>query len=151
MTTATEAPAPTKSKAAWKKRAVHKDITLPSGAVIDITLPNLPKLIKGGQVPNPLVDAAVGTNAMSRKPTREDVENMWDFLVWLIPTMVVSPEITGEDVPDLPVEDIEKLLAFANRSDDIDAVGKHLGGLETHQSFRDLRGIFSSNPSLSDV
>ena len=47
------------STAAWKKARVHEGVTLPSGAVVDINVPNLSQLIASGQLPNTLIDSAM--------------------------------------------------------------------------------------------
>lgn len=134
----------------WKGRKTHKDITLPSGTVVDIVLPNIQVLIKSGAIPNTLIDAAL-KQQNAGKVTREIISETWDFTCWIIPRTVVSPEITEEDVPDLPAEDIELLVGFASRTKDMDAVGHHLAGLETQRSFRDFRGITSLDEVLGNV
>jgi hypothetical protein len=150
MTTQTkDAPAKADSKAAWKKKSTHT-VTLPSSAVVTITIPSLAKLIKTGQIPNTLVDAAIGVQER-RKVTRDDIEREWEFTTWLIPIMVVDPEVSAEDVADLPWPDIEMLVGFASRNNDMDAVGHQLGGLETQAKFRDFRGIITTDPDLLGV
>lgn len=139
------------SKDAWAKRGVHEGVTLPSGAVVDIKLPNLPLLIKSGTLPNPLLAQALE----SRKQTeidREWIERNWEFTIFIVPRTVVSPEVTEDDVAsgDLPVEDLEQIVAFASRTTDMDAVGRHIGGLDTVKSFRDARGIFTLDPDSLD-
>jgi hypothetical protein len=57
--------------------------------------------------------------------------------------MLVTPKITEDDIDDLPIEDVEMLAGFAMRTNDIDAIGHHLGGLETHRRFRELRGLLT--------
>jgi hypothetical protein len=137
---------------AWKKSRVHENVTLPSGFQVDITIPNLATLITSGELPNPLVDAAL----QNLKPQQEDgsinreaLEKSWDFIKFIVPRMLVSPTVTPDDVDDLPIEDVEMLAGFATRSNDIDAVGHHLGGLETHRSFRELRGLLTLDEALS--
>lgn len=161
MSTATEvadqaaeaqaAPAPQrpeqpKDAAGWKARAVHY-ATLPSGTIVSFTLPNIAYLIKTGKMPNPLVDSAIKLQN-AKQVTREILEDTWDFAEWVIPEMVRAPSIDDADLPELPAEDIEMLAAFANRSIDTDAVGHQLGGLETVKSFREARGIFTSDENL---
>lgn len=142
MSEATKTPA--KTKTAWKKRQVHTDITLPSGQLVDIKVPNLPQLLKSGQVPNTLVDAAVQTQSAT-KITRELIESTWDFYRWLVAQTVVSPELEESDVEDLPTSDIELIVSLATRQTDLDAVGHQLGGLETQRAFRDFRGLLSTD------
>jgi hypothetical protein len=48
---------------------------------------------------------------------------------------VAEPDITPEDVPDLPVLDRDMILEFALRQRDTDAVGHQLYGLEKLDSW----------------
>lgn len=138
------------SASAWKKRKVHKDITLPSGAQVDVELPNLAQLVKSGTLPNELLEAAVKQNRAD-EISRELLEETWDFTRFIVPLTVASPKIEASDVDELPIEDVEMLAAFAARRTDIDAVGHHLAGLEAVASFRDLRGLITTDPALFDV
>jgi hypothetical protein len=133
------------SATAWKKAREHT-VTLPSSAVVTITIPNLARMMKAGEIPNQLVEAAIGAQE-KRQITREDIERDWEFTSWLIPQMVVEPKIKPEEVGDLPAQDLELLVAFATRNTDLDAVGHQLGGLETQRSFRDFRGLISTDES----
>lgn len=140
----------TVSKTGWKKRKVHEGVTLPSGAVVDIRLPNLAQLIKSGEIPNQLIDEALEQRNQD-KITRETLEKTWAFTRFIVPRTLVKPEISDEDVEDLPIQDVEMLAAFATRSLDIDAVGHHLGGLETVQSFRSHRGLITLDEIVGDL
>lgn len=62
----TRGPEKVTSAAALKKRAVHKDVTLPSGAIVEIKLPNLSQMIKAQTLPNELVDAALRQQEIGR-------------------------------------------------------------------------------------
>lgn len=138
----------TKTKTAWKSRRVHTDVTLPSGQVVDLEVPNLPKLLKSGTIPNTLVDAAVQSQTVT-KITAELIGETWDFYRWLVAQSVKSPEITEDDVDELPAGDIEMIVSLATRQSDLDAVGHQLGGLETQRAFRDFRGLITTD-SLGD-
>lgn len=133
------------TSAAWKKAAVHEDITLPSGFKVDIKLPNLPKLIEAGQIPSALVEAAAtaaqegGTRSLSIGA--DLMKNHAEFTQKIIPHTLVSPEVTEEEVGDLPYEDQEFLVELATRNRDFDAVGHHIGGLHTQDEFRRFRGL----------
>jgi hypothetical protein len=145
---------PRKTKKAWGERRVHEDVTLPSGMVVDIRLPNLNKLLKSGEIPNPLADAAIEfANAQSQQVTREVLENSFDFACWIVPRTVVAPEITQEDVENdlVPPEDLDMLAGFIARTLDMDAVGHHLGGLESNEAFRKFRGITDLDSVLQGV
>lgn len=127
----------------WKKAAVHPDITLPSGTKVTIKLPDIPKMIESGQIPNELVDLAVtvaqgGRNVPSGT---ELVGKQIEFTKRLLTVTVIEPKITEEDVTELPVEDRELLVNLATRATDLDAVGNQIGGLHKQAQFRALRGI----------
>jgi hypothetical protein len=149
MTETAEAPSKPATKAAWVKAKVHT-ATLPSGTTVKLTIPSLPQLIKAGKIPNHLIDVAV-QQAEAEKITKELMEQTWEFTEFLVPEMVIEPNITKEDVPSLPALDLEMLIQFASRITDMDAVGHQLGGLETQKAFRDHRGIYDFTAGLEGV
>jgi len=128
-----------RDKSAWGKAAVHT-ITLPSGFVVDVKIPNMPLLIKTGQIPNHLIDAAIGA-IEADKITREMVEQQSEFFDKLVSVTVVDPAIDEEDVHDLPFEDIDLIVALATRDREVDAIGHQLGGLHKSAEWRTFRGI----------
>lgn len=128
------------SKTIWKKAKVHEGITLPSGAKVDIVLPNLPALVKAGALPNNLVEVAT-TAATTGEVPPDLLERLDDYHRFLIVHTVYAPKVTEEDIPDLPAEDIDMIVQFATRQIDTDAIGHHLAGLETVDSFRQFRGL----------
>lgn len=140
-----EKPKPT-SLTQWKRGKVHEGVTLPSSAVVSVQLPNLADLIKKDAIPNTLLDAALESIPKDDETSEQKKERLikqWDFLCWAIPETVVSAELKPEDVSELPFEDVEMLAGFIQRTNDIDAVGHQLGGLEVQDSFREHRGIAS--------
>jgi hypothetical protein len=127
-----------KTKTQWKSQKVHKDVVLPSGAKVDIRLPNLAKLATAGQIPNALLAVAIKPQK-GNQPTEineEVLKENWEFTKYIVPWMVVEPAITPED------------LEGEDSVPDMDAAHQHIGGLQTYQSFRDARGIFTSDPDL---
>lgn len=145
---------PAKTKKAWSAKRVHEDVTLPSGQLVDIRLPNLNKMLKSGDIPNPLADAAIEfANSQSQEVTREILESSFEFACFIVPQAVVAPEISSEDVANdvIPPEDLDMLAGFIARTLDMDAVGHHLGGLETNKDFRTFRGITNLDEVLSDL
>ncbi len=130
-----------KTAAAWKKAKTHT-ITLPSGFVVDIELPNLPLLLKSGQIPNGLVELVTKVqNDPSLVVTPEMMKEQYDFTRYIVAKTVVTPKVTEDDVDGLPAEDIEMIVDFALRNRDVDILGHHLAGLETQQDFRRFRGL----------
>lgn len=149
-----ETPTATKTKEAWFGRAEHSGVTLPSGAVVSINLPNLSQLLKAGDIPNPLADAAIEfENAKEQKVTKERVVESFDFVCWILPRTVVTPAINQEDVEQgkVPSEDVDMLCGFIARTLDMDAIGHHLGGLETNRGFRRFRNIIDWDEVSTDT
>jgi hypothetical protein len=126
----------------WNAAKIFKGITLPSGTVVDITLPDLPELAKAGDIPNELLDVAAKIQKAVEDERGLDADalvNVASFQEYILPRMLVKPEITAEDVGRLPAADKELLTAIASRKRDLDAVGHQLAGLETQASWRRFR------------
>lgn len=135
-----------KDAAAWKTSKRH-DVTLPSGVGVAIEIPNLPLLIKTGQLPNDLIDAAIG--AIKRDEiTAELINQQSDFYHKLVALTVKEPEITEADVADLPYEDVELIVEIATRNRDLDALGRHIAGLHKSSEWRHFRGLDYGDEAL---
>lgn len=139
MTTAAE---PVTTLAAWKKAKVHT-VTLPSGTTVRMQIPDLPSLIKSGEIPNSLVDAALGAVEGVEKVDREFVEKQAEFTNKVVALSVVEPKLTEEDVASgvIPAEDKDMIAEIATRQRDLDALGHHIAGLHTNKDFRNFRGL----------
>lgn len=130
-----------KTANAWKAAAAH-DVTLPSGTVVKIRIPNLPLLVKTGQLPNELVTEALSTiSDPDKKLTPEAIAQSADFYAKLLTVTVIEPEITEDDIPDIPFEDVEWLVELATRQRDQDALGHHIAGLHKNKDWRTFRGL----------
>lgn len=140
---------PVATKAAWVKNKSH-EVTLPSGTVVEITLPNMPALMRSGKIPNELMNVAMSADE-DTEITPELLKEQANFYRFLVSTTVTAPAITEEDVEDLPYEDIEMIVAFALRQRDMDAVYHHIGGLEKVKSFREFRRIGQRDEAPADV
>jgi hypothetical protein len=127
------------TKTAWAKKGVHEGVTLPSGMVVTIKLPNLPAMLKADTVPNDLIDQAISFQSAT-EVTPQMLKDQWDFIKWIVPITVAEPTITEDEVADLPAEDVDMVAGFASRTIDVDAIGHHLGGLETSDAWRRFRG-----------
>lgn len=126
----------------WKKARQHK-VTLPSGTEVTIQVPNLALLVKTGQLPNELVQQAIGT-LQANKLTAEAIAEQADFYAKLVCATVKEPAVTEDDVlgdNPLPFEDVEMLVEIATRQRDLDALGHHIGGLHTSRDWRAFRGV----------
>lgn len=128
------------SKAQWGKAKVHEGITLPSGAVVDIQIPNVTEMAKSGELPNSLLEVA--TKVATTQTIPDDyLGQLYDFQAFLVTKTVVKPEVTLEDVPNLPAEDVVVLVQFATRERDMDVLGHHLAGLEKIDEYRRFHGL----------
>jgi hypothetical protein len=143
-------PEKVKTADALKARAIHRDVVLPSGAIVDVRIPNLPQMVKSGKIPNELVDAAI-KHQTAEAITREILEETWDFTRFIVPRTLVTPEITEDDVEGMDALDIELLVNMASRRADTDAVGRQLGGLDTQEKFRNFRDVLSLRAALGGV
>jgi hypothetical protein len=150
MTTTADETAKVTTLAAWKKNKTHT-VTLPSSTIVEIQIPDLPSLIKAGKVPNQLLDIALGATE-KKKVTKEDIEQQADFYNILASLTVTTPVVTQDDFSSgaLPFEDKEMLVEIATRQRDLDAVGKHIAGLDKVASFREYRNISSQYAALED-
>lgn len=144
------------SKTQWKKAKQH-NITLPSAAEVTIELPDLAAMIKGGQVPNELLDVATKVGAGQKTGAEDDAAKQRELLgqasefnAFLVSVTVADPEVTKAEVlaGDLPAEDVDLIVQIALRKTDFDAVGHHLAGLETVDTFRQFRGLDLSIENL---
>jgi hypothetical protein len=151
------------TKEQWAARAVH-EITLYSGAVVKIRIPDLPTLMlaEGADaLPERLRGAAL--EALNREMRREqqvaaalggapvdipdltydDIDGLTDLRMHLAARMIVEPAgITEQDFHaegGLPKEDAALLAAIATRERDTDALGVRLGVAELSAYDRFLR------------
>lgn len=151
MTEVAESPVVPKldRKSSWKKSKFH-DVTCPSGTVVTIQIPNLPALIKSGRVPNELLDAAIGSGP-DTEITKEMIEKQADFYNFLVSITVTDPVVEPHEVSELPYEDVEMIASLALRQRDMDAVYKHIGGLDKVSSFRTFRERARRGANVDDV
>lgn len=126
------------SKDQWAKRGIHI-VTLPSGMVVKIRLPDLTRLLKNDLLPERLRAVALkqafaevepepasdnGTRDEERYQTAKDMASLLD---WLVADMVLEPQLTQEDVETIPGEDRDMLVSIAQRERDTDHLGVTLG------------------------
>lgn len=129
----------------WKKkRESGGHITLPSGTEVRIEVPNVIDMLANGEVPNELVKFATeAAEAMQMGVVEADMDKIRDaskFYNWLVATTVKDPpDLTPEDIRDLPTEDADMIMEFAMRQRDTDYLGHQLHGLETLEAWRKFR------------
>ena len=130
--------------AGWTAAAVH-DVVLPSGACVQIRIPDLPAMIEAGEFPQHLIDAALGVaNKPDAKPTKEMIVQQREFTDELVKKTVLDPEITPEMLDPktgIPFEDKEMIVEIATRQRDLDAEFNHIGGLDKSEKWRKFRGL----------
>lgn len=146
------------SKSAWKKAGVHT-VTLPSGTVVKIRIPNLSQMAQAGELDNELLQYAVPSaadldpdaEAPTSEQKKENLTKLARFHQWLISKTLVDPTLTPDEVKDtVPTPDLEVLVELASRKRDLDAVGHQLGGLEVSADWRKFRGIDAGYEDLLD-
>lgn len=151
---------PVATKTAWKKAKTHT-VTLPSGVEVEIQIPNLAAMAKGGELPNELLKHVTPTvpgetpTVPAEPPTEAErianLANLAEFQAWLVSITVVEPKLDPDEVlKTVPTTDLEVLVELATRRRDMDVVGHHIGGLEVSAGFRKFRGIDSSESDLLD-
>lgn len=144
MTETAETPTSTGSSklSAWKRAAGPAQVTLPSGTKVGIVIPDLPEMLRAGHVPNELVKFAQDTQEAIKGVEEFDLEKITeatDFMRFMVAATVRDPDISPDDVPDLPTLDRDMILEFAMRQRDVDAVGHQLHGLELVAEWRRFR------------
>lgn len=131
---------------AWKKAALHYPLC-PSGVRVGIKVPDLPALIEAGEIPQHLLDAAIGAaQGQQRQVSKDDIVREREFTDKLVQITVVEPSLSDADLREVPFEDKEFIVQIATRQRDLDAEGEHIGGLTNSEKFRRFRGLneFSS-------
>ncbi len=137
----------TPTVSAWKKAREHT-VLCPSGMHITLKIPDLPAMIEAGQIPQHLLEAALGAAKQPDKaPDIEMVKQMHEYTDHIVLLSVIEPKITKADLPDIPYEDKEFIVLIASRQRDLDAAGDHIAGLSDLESFRRFRklGEFSED------
>lgn len=146
---------PTKSQATtfdqWVAAAQHYPL-LPSGVRVGIRIPDLPALVEAGEIPNHLVEVALGVaSGEDTKPSVDLIKKQREFTDLLVKLTVVEPELTDDQVKKVPFEDKDMLVAFATRQRDLDAEGEHLAGLTTSDKFRRFRRLGEFSEDLAGL
>ena len=109
---------------AWKKKATS-DITLPSGQVVTIRLPNLRDCIIAGDIPLPVMsrieEATKANNGKGPNLSPDELRHLAEFETQVVRATVVAiegeaVELTTEDVKALPGQDRDELYAYAVRN-----------------------------------
>lgn len=139
----------------WKKASVHYPL-LPSGSRVGLKVVDLSAMIESGQIPNHLLNAAVGIASAQQNedkvPTVEEItksaKEEREFTDLMVLAAVVEPKLSEADVTEVPVEDKQFIVAVATRQRDLDAEGEHIAGLTSSEKFRRFRGLGEFEPTL---
>ena len=124
---------------AWIQSKFHEPL-LPSGSRPKIVIPDLPRLLETGEIPQHLLEAASGL-AAGGKLTLDQVKNTREFTDKIVEVTVVEPKLTPEEILKIPFEDKDMIVSLATRQRDLDAEGEHLAGLTTSEKFRKFRRL----------
>lgn len=130
------------SKEAWGQLGTHT-VTLPSGAVVKIRLPDLTLLLAGDAVPDHLRTVALDeiANALNLRTsaeletagtvTTERISGLAELQRFMVSQMLVEPKFTEDELADPvtapPAEDQKMLAELAGRERDTDARGVRIG------------------------
>jgi hypothetical protein len=107
------ATAPT-SASAWRRDDEPRPVTLPSGNVALLRRPSLLQMMKRGEIPNPLMEAAL--ELLDGQPTKDlgGMAEMIEFLAlscFVEPKVVPDEEAQNGDLPLSALSDADKLHA----------------------------------------
>lgn len=141
----------TTTLAGWKKNREHT-VMCPSGTYVTIRIPDLPRMIEAGHIPQHLLDAAIGV-AMKpdQEPSLELIKQQREFSDRLVMLSVVDPKISESDLEDIPYEDMEFIVAVSTRQRDLDVLGRHIAGLTDLKEFRQFRQLGEFDTSMEGV
>lgn len=133
---------------AWDKAGVHTPL-LPTGVRVKIRIPDLGDMVESGEIPQHLLDVALGVINNDTKVDKELIIKQKEFTALIVKATVVAPKLeTDEQIAKVPVEDKEMLVAIATRQRDLDAEGEHIAGLTTSEKFRKFRGLGEFDPNV---
>ena len=147
------------SVAAWKKAALHYPM-LPSGSRVGIKIPDLPRMIEAGNIPQHLLEAAVGAarqqnaadaEALTPDKIRQNAAEEREFTDIVTQVTVVEPKLSEADLEAIPVEDKQFIVAIATRIRDLDVLGDHLAGLTKSEKFRRFRRLGEFDEDVEDL
>lgn len=141
----------TTSKVAWKARATHANVVLPSGAIVSIKIPDMSALIEAGEIPNELVDLVSAAAESGSTPQPDDIARLREVQEKVIAATVTDPKLTIEDVRDIPEEDKGFLQEIAFRQRDVDMIGRSIAGLEAIEKYATFRKEQPRTEDLLDL
>lgn len=124
----------------WVAAAEHYPL-LPSGVRVGIRIPDLAALIEAGEIPQHLIETALGVINDDVKPSVEMVKQQKEFTDVVVLKTVIEPKLSPDDVSKIPTEDKDMIVAWATRARDLDAEGEHIAGLTKSEKFRRFRGL----------
>jgi hypothetical protein len=152
----------------WRGRAIHT-VTLPSGMVVKIRIPNLGQLLKGDAIPDRLRSVAISQVARELDPSAAPlfqpddqqspeqkikvITEVYELYEWLVTETVIEPAIGENDLDGLPEMDKQMLAQIAGRERDTDALGVTLGvePLSRWETFLREHGCTKDCPACQKV
>lgn len=139
--------APT-SASAFRQKAQERDsgalVELSSGNTVRIARPSVSKLIKTGQLPSELANAAIKVQAGGNTST-QDLDKFIQYQERLVKLAMISPKVVDQpnyendeiNINDLADDEQTEILLYVN------------GGLDALAKFRSQRQSVSAGPNLS--
>lgn len=146
---------------AWQAAALHYPL-LPSGSRVGLKIIDLPGLIEAGEIPQHLLDAALGIVRAQKDeaqvPSAEEITaNMAkerEFTDTVVKLSVVQPDLSkaaADDLKAIPYEDKQFIVAVATRARDLDVEGEHIAGLTKSEKFRKFRELGEFAPNVEGL
>lgn len=135
----------------WGAAGTH-DPLLPSGARVKMRILDLPHLIETGEIPQHLLDVAIGVATDPEKtPDKDMIVKAREFEDAVAILSVVEPKLDETSVRQIPYEDKGMLVAWATRARDVDAQGDHIAGLTKSEKFRRFRRLGEFDADVADL
>jgi hypothetical protein len=117
-----------------------------------VRIPNIMDLVRAGKVPADLLEVASrealdqplfqqGANGESAGGFDVDaavamIKSAGEFQQFLVSQMLIEPELTVDELVDVPPEDLDYLIQIADRRTDVDAKGVRLGVMPLSEAER---------------
>jgi hypothetical protein len=131
---------PKRSVGDWIQAAEHEPLC-PSGFRPKIRIPDLAALIESGEIPQHLLEVAIGVATGDTKPSVDLVKQQREFTDKLVQHMVVEPTLDAETVAQIPFEDKDFLVALARASATSTRRASTSPGLSKSEKFRRFRRL----------
>jgi hypothetical protein len=93
-----DSPSAPTAASAWKTQEGEL-VMLPSGNVARLRRPSIMKMIRSGEMPNPLLSAAIGAMTGAQPLNADEIKQRAEFMTYLVVTAFVEPTVSRDDPP----------------------------------------------------